>query len=78
METRIIEKIGRNKTSEKSFTNEFNVTDLEGETSSADFFYTYKGELLILTRNGMDIPFSEFDEKSQEKIFTEIMNDNYK
>lgn len=78
METQIITKIGRNKTNEKQFTNDFSVTNNDDETSEAISFYTYRGELYILTGDGMDTPFEEFDDKSKEKIFTEIMNDNYK
>lgn len=78
MEAQIIEKVGRNKTKEKGFTNDFSVTDSDEETNTALGFYTYRGELYILTGDGMDTPFQEFDEESQKKIFKEITNDNYK
>ncbi len=82
MEKELIEKIGRNKTNEKNFVNDFKVKyEEEGNISDevwALSFYTYKGSLYIMTGDGMDIPFNDFIEDSKEKIYKSIINEEYK
>ena len=73
MEQKIIQKIGDNKTTEKTFNDGFFVE----KTIQLLGFYTYKGEVCILDSTGMDVNFSEYSEKDQKVIYNAIMNNHW-
>lgn len=75
MEQDILEKIGRNKTNEKSFNNGVFIDDPSRNELLG--FYTYKGEVCILDGLGMDVTFSSYSEKNQTVIHDAIMSNKY-
>jgi hypothetical protein len=75
MESDIIQKIGNNKTKEKSF-NEGIFID-EPTRNQMCGFYTWRGEVCILDGLGMDVTFSSYSEKNQIIIHSSIMSNKY-
>jgi hypothetical protein len=73
LEQEIINKIGKNKTTEKHFNDGVKISS--GELLG---FYTYKGEVCILDCFGMDVNFSSYDAKDQKIIHEAIMNNKWK
>lgn len=75
MEQDILEKIGNNKTNEKTFDNGVFID--EPSRNELLGFYTYKGEVCILDGLGMDVTFSSYSEKNQTVIHSAIMSGKY-
>ena len=75
LEQEIINKVGNNKTKEKTFNN--NIFVDEPTRNQILGFYTYRGEVFILDGLGMDVDFSSYNEKNKTIIYQEIMKTNY-
>lgn len=75
-EAEIIEKIGSNKTTEKTFDDDVFIYE-NGKAIGLCGFYTYRGELCIIDR-GMDNNFSEYSTDNKAIIHTAIMTNKYK
>lgn len=74
-EKEILDKIGRNKTNEKTFNNSIFIN--EPEHNELLGFYTYRGQVCILDGLGMDVNFSEYTEETRKIIHDNIINNNY-
>lgn len=74
-EKEILDKIGNNKTNEKTFN--YGVFIDEPERNELLGFYTYRGQVCILDGLGMDVNFSEYTEETRKIIHGNIINNNY-
>ena len=74
-EKEILDKIGNNKTNEKTFNDGVFID--EPEPNQLLGFYTYRGRVCILDGLGMDANFSEFTEDTKKIIHGNIINNNY-
>lgn len=74
-EKEILDKIGKNKTNEKTFNDGVFID--EPEHNQLLGFYTYRGQVFILDGLGMDVNFSEYTENTKKIIHSNIINNNY-
>jgi hypothetical protein len=71
-EKELIAKLGRNKTTEKTFNNGIFVDGIE-----LLGFYTYRGEVCILDSIGLDNDFKEYSDENKIIIYNAIMSNKY-
>jgi hypothetical protein len=74
-EKEILDKIGNNKTNEKTFNDGIFIA--EPTPNQLLGFYTYRGQVCILDGLGMDVSFSEYNEETKKIIHSNIVNNNY-
>ncbi len=71
-EKELIVKLGRNKTTEKTFNNGIFVDGIQ-----LLGFYTYRGEVCVLDTTMMDNDFKSYSDENKTIIYNAIMSNKY-